>query len=540
MGKIVKNTKYIFVTGGVVSSLGKGIVASSLGRLLKERGYKVTIQKFDPYLNVDPGTMSPYQHGEVFVTEDGAETDLDLGHYERFINENLTKYNNLTTGKIMSKILTKERRGDYLGGTVQTIPHVTDEIKSNIKKAGEISDTDFVITEIGGTIGDIESDPFIEAIRQWKREVGRENIAYIHVTLLPYLKAAGELKTKPTQHSVKMLQGLGVSPDIIVLRSEHPVDENIKKKISLFCDIDEEAVIECVDAENLYEIPITMENLGLADVVCKHFNISNKKPSLVEWKKMVDKFKHPRKIVRVAVVGKYVELKDAYISINEAIEHAGYNLDTKVEIYYLKSGEFDINQLSKYDGILVPGGFGDRGIEGKIAAVKYARENNIPFFGICLGMQMAAIEFARNVLGYQNANSTEFDSNTQYPIISLMEEQEGLEYLGGTMRLGAYPCELKIGSKISDVYGSTSISERHRHRYEFNSVKFKEIFEKNGMDIVGVSPDGHYVEAVEIKEHPYFIAVQYHPEFKSRPNLPHPLFTGWIKASLKKRDDKHL
>ena len=517
----IDGTKYIFVTGGVVSSLGKGIVASSLGRLLKERGYKVTIQKFDPYINVDPGTMSPYQHGEVFVTEDGAETDLDLGHYERFINEDLTRYNNLTTGKIMSKIISKERKGEFLGGTVQTVPHVTDEIKYNIMKAAEESQSDIVITEIGGTIGDIESDPFIEAIRQLKRD----------------LKAAGELKTKPTQHSVKMLQGLGISPDVIIVRSEHPVDQNIKKKISIFCDIDEEAVIESLDAETLYEIPLTMERLGLADVICKHFKIENKKPALIEWNKMVEKFKHPKKLIKVAVVGKYVELKDAYISITESIEHAGFNLDTKVEIDYLKAGEFEIEKLANYDGILVPGGFGDRGIEGKINAIEFARKNKIPFFGICLGMQMACVEFARNVLGYEGATSTEFDSDTKYPIISLMEEQEGLEYLGGTMRLGSYPCILKDDSHAARVYGKTSINERHRHRYEFNN-KYKEEFEKAGMDIVGLSPDGNYVEVVEIKDHPYFIACQYHPEFKSRPIKPHPLFTGWVKAALKKRKEK--
>ena len=531
--KVKGNTKYIFVTGGVVSSLGKGIVASSLGRLLKERGYKVTIQKFDPYLNVDPGTMSPYQHGEVFVTEDGAETDLDLGHYERFINENLTQYNNLTSGRVMSRIIEKERRGDFLGGTVQTVPHVTDEIKRNIKLAGEKTGADFVITEIGGTIGDIESDPFIEAIRQWKREAGRENIAYIHVTLLPYLKAAGELKTKPTQHSVKTLQGLGVAPDVIVVRSEHPVDQNIKKKISIFCDIDEEAVIESEDAKSLYEIPLTMEKLGLADVICKHFNLENKKPSLEGWSKMVDKFKHPKKSIKVVVVGKYVELKDAYISIHESIEHAGFNLDTKVEIDYLKAGDFDVKSLSKYAGILVPGGFGDRGIGGKIDAIQYARENNIPFLGICLGMQMACVEFARNVLGYKDATSTEFDKDTKTPVISLMEEQEGIEDMGGTMRLGAYPCVLKDDSIAAQVYGNTEIAERHRHRYEFNNT-YREEFEKAGMDIVGLSPNGKYVEVVEIKNHPYFVACQYHPEFKSRPNRPHPLFTGWIKAAIKK------
>ena len=527
--------KYIFVTGGVVSSLGKGITASSLGRLLKERGYRVTIQKFDPYINVDPGTMSPYQHGEVFVTDDGAETDLDLGHYERFINENLTQYNNLTTGRIMSTVISKERRGEFLGGTVQIVPHVTDEIKENIKRAGDASNSDIVITEIGGTIGDIESDPFIEAIRQFKKEAGRDNILYIHVTLLPYLKAAGELKTKPTQHSVKMLQSLGISPDIIVLRSEHMVDQNIKKKISLFCDIEEEAVIEANDAEILYEIPLTMERLGLADVACKYLGLTAEKPSLAEWKKMIEKFKNPKKIMKVAVVGKYVELKDAYMSINESIEHAGFNKDTKVEIEYLQAENIDVRSLKNYEGILVPGGFGDRGIEGKLEAIRYARENKIPFLGICLGMQTATIEFARNVLGYEGATSTEFDKETPYPIISLMAEQEGVEDMGGTMRLGAYPCLLEEGSKISQLYNEKEISERHRHRFEFNN-KYKEVFEKNGMKIVGTSPDGKYVEAVELENHPYFIAVQYHPEFKSRPTNPHPLFSGWIEAILEKRE----
>ena len=532
-----KPCKYIFVTGGVLSGVGKGITAASIGAILKAKGYKVTMQKCDPYLNVDAGLLNPIEHGECFVTHDGVETDLDLGHYERFINENLTKYNNLTTGKIMSKIIAKERRGEFLGGTVQTVPHVTDEIKYNVIKAAEENNSDIVITEIGGTIGDIESDPFIEAIRQLKREVGRENIAYIHVTLLPYLKAAGELKTKPTQHSVKMLQGLGISPDVIVVRSEHPVDENIKKKISLFCDIDEEAVIESLDAESLYEIPLTMEKLGLADVICKHFKIKNEKPLLKEWTNMVEKFKNPKKLVKVAVVGKYVELKDAYISIHESIEHAGFNLDTKVEIDYFKAGEFDVRKLADYDGILVPGGFGDRGIDGKVEAIKFARENNIPFFGICLGMQMACVEFARNVLGYKGATSTEFEKDTAYPIISLMEEQKGLKDMGGTMRLGAYPCVLKEDSLTAKVYGKTEIAERHRHRYEFNNA-YREEFEKAGMDIVGLSPDGNYVEVIEIKDHPYFIASQYHPEFKSRPNRPHPLFTGWIKAALKKRNER--
>ncbi|WP_156299149.1 CTP synthase [Streptobacillus canis] len=530
-------TKYVFVTGGVVSSLGKGITAASLGRLLKERGYKVTIQKFDPYLNVDPGTMSPYQHGEVFVTADGAETDLDLGHYERFINEELTKYNNVTSGKIMSTIISKERKGDYLGGTVQVIPHVTNEIKKKIMQAGKASNSDIVITEIGGTIGDIESNPFIEAIRQFKKDVGRENVIYIHVTLLPYLKAAGELKTKPTQQSVKMLQGLGINPDIIILRSEHPVDKSIKSKVSLFCDVDESSVIEALDAKNLYEIPIQMEELGLADEVCKKLNIENIKPSLEKWKEMVNKFMNPKHEIKVAVVGKYVELKDAYISINESIEHAGFHYDTKVKIDYLKAEEFDLTELNEYDGILVPGGFGGRGIEGKINTVRYARENKIPFFGICLGMQMATIEFARNVLGMKEANSTEFDKETPYPVISLMEEQGQIENLGGTMRLGAYPCKLSSNSKSYALYGQSEILERHRHRYEFNQ-KYLEEFEKNGFKIVGKSPDGNYVEIIEIEDHPFFIAAQFHPEFMSRPNKPHSLFKGWIKAILDRKNIK--
>ena len=525
--------KYIFVTGGVVSSLGKGITAASLGRLLKERGYKVTIQKFDPYLNVDPGTMSPYQHGEVFVTADGAETDLDLGHYERFINEELTKYNNVTSGKIMSKILSKERRGDYLGGTVQYIPHVTNEIKKKIKQAEIASNSDIVITEIGGTIGDIESNPFIEAIRQFKKDVGRENVLYIHVTLLPYLKAAEELKTKPTQQSVKMLQGLGINPDIIIVRSEHPVDNNIKSKISLFCDVDETSVIEALDAENLYEIPINMENLGLADEVCKKLGLTNIKPKLEKWAEMVNRFKNPKHEIKVAVVGKYVELKDAYISIHESIEHAGFDYNTKVKIDYLKAEEFDLSKLHDYSGILVPGGFGGRGIEGKISTVRFARENNIPFFGICLGMQMATIEFARNVLGMKGANSTEFDKETPFPVISLMEEQEGVENLGGTMRLGSYPCKLTPNSKSFNLYGVPEIMERHRHRYEFNQ-KYLEEFETHCFKIVGKSPDGNYVEIIELENHPYFVAAQFHPEFGSRPNKPHPLFKGWIKAILKK------
>lgn len=526
--------KYVFVTGGVVSSLGKGITAASLGRLLKERGYRVTIQKFDPYINVDPGTMSPYQHGEVFVTADGRETDLDLGHYERFINEELTKYSNVTNGKIMSNIISKERKGDYLGATVQYIPHVTDEIKRNILKAGTKTDSDVVITEIGGTIGDIESTAFIEAIRQFKKDVGRENVVYIHVSLLPYLKAAKELKTKPTQQSVKIMQSLGIAPDIIVLRSEYEVPQEVKKKIALFCDVDESSVIEALDADNIYELPIIMENLGLADEVCKKLGIKNEKPSLEKWKEMVHRFKNPKHEINVAVVGKYVELKDAYISIHESIEHAGYNYSTKVNVDYLKAEEFDLTELKKYDGILVPGGFGGRGIEGKISTVKFARENDVPFLGICLGMQMATIEFARNVLNLTEANSEEFDENTKYPVIHLMKNQKNITDMGATMRLGAYPCVLKEKSIARTAYEQEVIYERHRHRYEFNN-EYRELFEKNGFIISGTSPDKNYVEVIEIPNHSYFVASQYHPEFKSRPNKPHPLFKTWIKAILDKK-----
>lgn len=530
-------SKYIFVTGGVVSSLGKGITAASIGRLLKERGYKVTIQKFDPYINVDPGTMSPYQHGEVFVTSDGAETDLDIGHYERFINEELTKYNSLTNGKIMSKIIEKERRGDYLGATVQYIPHVTNEIKENIKKAAEKTNSDVIITEIGGTIGDIESIAFIEAIRQFKNDVGKDNVVFVHVSLLPYLKAAKELKTKPTQQSVKTLQSMGISPDIIVLRSEYPVSEEIKKKISLFCDVDKSSVIEAIDASSIYEVPIQMEDLGLADEICKKLNIKNEKPNLEKWKEMLQKMKNPKKNIRIAVVGKYVELKDAYISINEALEHAGYYYNTKVDIDYLKSEEFDLNELKNYDGLLVPGGFGNRGIEGKIETIKYARENKVPFLGICLGMQMAVIEFARNVLNLKDANSEEFDTETKNKVIHLMKEQESVVNKGATMRLGSYPCVIKKDTIAYLQYNQDLIEERHRHRYEFN-LDYLNDFEKKGMIVSGISPCSNYVELVELKNHPYFIASQYHPEFKSRPNRPHPLFKGLIKAVLELKENK--
>lgn len=532
----MKETKYIFVTGGVVSSLGKGITASSLGRLLKERGYKVTIQKFDPYINIDPGTMNPYEHGEVFVTEDGAETDLDLGHYERFIDENLTKYNNITTGKIYQFVINKERRGEYLGKTIQTIPHITDEIKSKIEKAGKINNSDIVITEIGGTVGDIESTPFLEAIRQFKYDVGKENVIYIHVTLLPYIKAAQELKTKPSQHSVKELMGMGIRPDILVCRTEHSMNENIRKKLSMFCDIEPQAIIEAKDALTIYELPLIMEEEGFARTACKKLGIEDRKINLSAWEEMVHKIKNPAEKIKLAVVGKYVELKDAYISVNEALENAAYSLGYKACIDYIQAENLDTAVLKNYKGILVPGGFGNRGIEGKIQAIKYARENKIPFLGICLGMQTAVIEYARDVLNMKDANSTEFDGKTNYPVIDIMAEQKNLEDKGGTMRLGAYPCKIKNGTLAEKLYGKELIFERHRHRYEFNS-KFKNEFEKSGFIISGSSPDGKFAEIVELPEsiHEFFIAAQFHPEFKTRPNNPHPLFKGFVKAIYEKQ-----
>jgi len=533
----VKNRKYIFVTGGVVSSLGKGITGASLGRLLEARGYKVTIQKFDPYINLDPGTMSPYQHGEVFVTDDGAETDLDIGHYERFIDKNLTKYNNVTTGKIYWSVLTKERKGSYLGATVQVIPHITNEIKNRIEIVGKENDSDIVITEIGGTVGDIESLPFLEAIRQFRGDVGKENILYLHVTLIPHLKAAGELKTKPTQHSVKELKSIGIQPDIIVCRTEFQLSEEIKRKISLFCDIEKEAVIEAMDASSIYEIPLIMEKNGLAEITCKKLSIENTEPDLKNWEKLVSKIKNPKHKIKIAVVGKYVALKDAYLSINESIEHAGFYFDTEVAITYLNSEEEITQELHEVDGILIPGGFGDRGVEGKIRAIKYARENKVPFFGICLGMQCAVIEYGRNVLGYEGAHSTEFNENTKYPLIDILPEQREIEDKGGTMRLGIYPCKLEQESKFSKYYNSDLIYERHRHRYEFNN-EFREELESAGLKISGTSPDGRLVEIVEIADHPWFVASQFHPEFKSRPNRPHPLFTGFVESILNKKGIK--
>ena len=531
-------TKYIFVTGGVVSSLGKGIVAASVGRVLKNRGLKITLQKFDPYLNVDPGTMSPYQHGEVFVTEDGAETDLDLGHYERFIDVNLGQYSNVTAGRVYSSIIEKERRGDYLGGTVQVIPHVTNEIKSRVLLAGESSDADVVITEIGGTTGDIESLPFLEAIRQIRSDLGRENVCFIHCTLLPYIKAAGEMKTKPTQQSVKELRGLGIQPDIIVVRNELALNDELRAKISLFCDIPKQNVIESRDVSNLYQLPVNLKAQKIDDIVLKHFGLTAPEADMTAWLSLVDRVDNLKENVRIALVGKYVELHDAYISVVESLKHAGYKHNAKVKIDWIQSEDITEENVHEYlkdaDGILVPGGFGDRGVEGKITTIKYARENNVPFFGICLGMQLAAVEFARNVCGLTGAHSSELDPNTPYPIINLLADQENVVEMGGTLRLGSYPCTLAEGSVAHKEYGEINITERHRHRYEFNNF-YRDRLTDKGMVLSGVSPDGKLVEIVEIPEHPWFVAGQFHPEFKSRPEKAHPLFAGFIKASLENK-----
>ena len=530
--------KYIFITGGVVSGIGKGITAASLGRLLKARGLKVTMQKFDPYINIDPGTMSPYQHGEVFVTDDGAETDLDLGHYERFIDENLGVNSNVTTGKIYLSVINKERRGDYLGGTVQVIPHITNEIKDKVFRVGNTAaKPDVVITEIGGTVGDVESLSFLEAIRQVKGDVGRDNCLYIHVTLVPYIEKSGELKTKPTQHSVKELLSLGIQPDIIVCRSERPIPEEHKDKIALFCNVQKKAVIENLDADSLYHVPLMLEKQGLADTVCEMLGIEKKDPDLKEWKALADKALNLKKKVKIALVGKYVSLHDAYISIVESLKHAGIANDADVDIKWVDSEDItddNVNEtFSDVNGILVPGGFGNRGIEGKIKAIRYARENNVPFFGICLGMQLSVVEFARNVLNFKNANSAEFDEKTEYPVIDIMAEQKEIENMGGTMRLGLYPCKLTDGLICKSLYGQDLIYERHRHRYEFNN-KYIEEFEKAGMKISGRSPSETLVEIVEIPSHKWFVGVQFHPEFKSRINRPHPVFLGFVKAALEK------
>ncbi|TFJ93383.1 CTP synthase [Lentibacillus salicampi] len=534
-------TKYIFVTGGVVSSLGKGITAASLGRLLKNRGLKVTIQKFDPYINVDPGTMSPYQHGEVFVTEDGAETDLDLGHYERFIDINLNKYSNITTGKVYSSVIKKERRGDYLGGTVQVIPHITNEIKEQVFRAGQATKADVVITEIGGTVGDIESLPFLEAIRQIKSDIGREHVMYIHCTLVPYIKAAGEIKTKPTQHSVKELRSLGIQPDAIVLRSELPISQEMKEKIALFCDTDKEAVIEMLDADTLYQVPISLQDQHLDQLTCDHLGLRLSEADMQEWEQLIRSVRNLSNTTVIGLVGKYVELPDAYLSVVEALKHAGFAYDTTIEVKWINSEKLDnesiASELETVDGVLVPGGFGDRGIEGKIAAIRYAREHNKPFLGICLGMQLATVEFARNVLGLEHAHSAEIDPATPHPIIDLLPEQKNISELGGTLRLGSYPCKLMDGTKTKQAYGNDDlVYERHRHRYEFNN-DYREQFYHNGMILSGKSPDDRLVETIEIADHPWFVACQFHPEFKSRPNHPQALFHGFIGAACHNRTD---
>ncbi|MCI8338369.1 MAG: CTP synthase [Lachnospiraceae bacterium] len=527
--------KYVFVTGGVVSGLGKGITAASLGRLLKMRGYSVTMQKFDPYINIDPGTMNPVQHGEVFVTDDGAETDLDLGHYERFIDERLTKQSNVTTGKVYWSVLSKERRGDFGGGTVQVIPHITNEIKSRFYRNDGCKDTQIAIIEVGGTVGDIESQPFLESIRQFQHDVGRENAILIHVTLIPYLGASGEMKTKPTQASVKELQGMGIQPDIIVCRTERPLEEGIKDKIALFCNVPTKHVMQNLDVETLYEAPLAMEKEHLADVACECLQLDCREPDMEEWQVMVDNLKHLEKDVTVALVGKYTTLHDAYISVVESLKHGGLAHKSNVTIKWVSSEDIDNDNveeiLGDVSGIIVPGGFGDRGTDGMISAIRYARENDIPFLGLCLGMQLSIVEFARHVCKFNDAHSIELDPQTTHPVIHLMADQDGVEDIGGTLRLGAYPCVLDQDSLAFKLYGQEEISERHRHRYEVNNY-YRSDLEKAGMKLCGLSPDGRIVEMCEIPSHPWFIATQAHPEFNSRPNRPHPLFRGFIGAAL--------
>lgn len=531
-------SKHIFVTGGVVSGLGKGITAASLGRLLKDRGFKVASQKLDPYMNVDPGTMSPLQHGEVFVTDDGAETDLDLGHYERFIDEDLTKFSNLTSGKVYWNVLNKERNGEYLGRTVQIIPHVTNEIKDFIYSCAKSTNADVVITEIGGTIGDIESQPFLEAIRQISHEVGKENCIFIHVVLVPYLKASEEHKSKPAQHSVKELMNSGIFPDIIVMRSDEKIEDSIKEKIALFCNVKKECVIENKNVDVLYEAPLMLHKEGIDTQVVKLLNLEDKKPNLSEWKEMIDRIHKAKKKVTIALVGKYTELHDAYISINESLKHASWNNGAECKIKWIESSELNENNISTklkgVDGILVPGGFGERGVEGMILSSKYARENNIPYLGICLGMQIATIDIARNILGYKDANTGEITPDGKHNVIDLMETQKGVHKKGGTMRLGAYPCIIKEGTILERAYGMNETSERHRHRYEFNN-DYRNEFINNGVTLSGLSPDGNLVEAIEIDSHPFFLGVQFHPEFKSRPNRPHPVFNEFIKCALENK-----
>ncbi len=530
-------TKYIFVTGGVVSSLGKGIAAASLGRLLVERGLSVTMQKFDPYINVDPGTMSPFQHGEVFVTDDGAETDLDLGHYERFIDRALSQQNNITTGRVYSTVISKERRGEYLGSTVQVIPHITDEIKHAIRRTA--SGHDVVITEIGGTVGDIESLPFLEAIRQFRQEIGRDNALFIHLTLVPYIAAAGELKTKPTQHSVRDLMQIGIQPDILICRSEQPISPEIKRKIALFCNTDFECVVESPDVASIYEIPLRFREQGFDRVVCERLRLETKEPDLGPWKAMVERILRPKHKVRIAVVGKYTDLHDAYKSVQESLIHAGIPHDAGVEIHWLASDQFTSQEaagrlLQDFDGLLVPGGFGVRGIEGMIEAIRWARENQLPFFGICLGLQIAIIEFARNVCGMIETSSTEFEPECESPVIALMANQREVKDMGGTMRLGAYAARLRQGSRAAQAYGALQISERHRHRWEVNNA-YRDVLAEHGLRLSGQSPDGGLVEIIELPDHPWFLGCQFHPELKSRPNRPHPLFAAFIGAAHTRR-----
>jgi CTP synthase len=531
-------TKYIFFTGGVVSSVGKGVTAAALGRTLKERGFKVAVQKLDPYINVDPGTMSPYQHGEVFVLDDGAETDLDLGHYERFIDIRVSKVSNFTTGQVYAEIISKERRGDYLGGTIQVIPHITNEIKRRIGLVAKVTGADIVLVEVGGTVGDIESQPFLEALRQLRTEVGRENVLFVHVTWLPYIGATGELKTKPTQHSVAALRSIGISPNMVIARSDYPVDDELCEKIALFCDVDKKAVIPMVTSRVLYEIPLLIEKAGMADSVLKMLGLEAlQKPDWTEWENLVQEVKKEKPTVSVALVGKYVELHDAYMSVREALKHAALKAGVEVHIEWVHSVDLEKDKgwdiIQRVDGILVPGGFGSRGTEGKIMAARYAREKKVPYLGLCLGMQLMCIEFARNVLGFEDANSSEFDRTTQHPVIDLMIEQRAITDMGGTMRLGLYPCVLQPGSKAAAAYGVQEIEERHRHRWEFNN-NYRAAYEQAGMVFSGMSPDGKLVEIAELKDHPYMVGSQFHPEFLSRPNRPHPLFVGFMQAVAKK------
>ena len=534
-------TKYIFITGGVVSSLGKGIVAASLGRLLVSRGYKVSIQKFDPYINVDPGTMSPFQHGEVFVCDDGAETDLDLGHYERFIDTSLSQINNVTSGSVYQTVINKERKGEYLGATVQMIPHITGEIKSRLILASKRDNPDILIAEIGGTIGDIESLPFIESIRQFRSEIGFQNSMSIHVTLLPYLPTSGELKTKPSQHSVNVLRSYGIQPEMLVLRTQVPVSKAEKDKLALFCSVNKDSVIECRDMKSIYEVPLSLEKQNMTEQVLKTLGLENKQPDLTSWIELIDSINNPKEELNIAIAGKYTELNDAYISVVESLKHAGFYNKAKVNLKWIASEEILTDEdasahLSDVDAIVVPGGFGVRGIEGKLKVVKYARENNVPFLGLCLGMQCAVIEFARNVAGLEGANSTEFDKNTQYKVVDLMDEQKSIAGYGATMRLGSYPCCVAQNTKAHEVYGSDLILERHRHRFEFNN-EYKDALINSGLVISGTSPDGLLAEIVEYPKNDYFVACQFHPEFKSRPQKPHPLFLGLINAALKNKKE---